>query len=784
MSKKKNSLGGWLIIIFIIIIGAAHSAFFVIGFVGMIIYWVIKKISVNNNPTTPKVHITVSRGILGNDSDDCRKRNPGYLAKSRVADDLWISPGQAVKVGKFTIPGGMIYVGRGLAAVADHRGDEPALIDPQLQVASKNPDYQGNSMTYYPYYSGITPVSRLAYLDWLANGRNKPDISIGYVFLFFYGLERRLLFEAQRSVSAKSDATAIISEVRRLLAIYGHSKSFKNYASRFIEVSQILFDGNRVYENEPTYETRGGEYPYDVKLALSQLVADGKPIPEKWALAWYLGSPTTRLRKPATRCQTEFRQLFQLRYKKIHGNGMAIQPNKTRLKLEYRPASASFRGSLNIPVPDLPDVTALSRPLNQLITIAEDCYNDLDPYSRWLDKNPDKPKHPAGLGQLPQDLLSQLNYKEMNSIFERLNGLLKGQTIAVVEGSKIIASWPSTTSGQMTKKETTGLLQLLEKARLGIEPDVRFGGSTISSTQKVVLFKLPEEYPTTPSTEYKAAVVLLRIAAAVAAADGSVDKTEEAHLQHHLETALNLSHGERIRLNAYWKWLVETTPRLTGLKTRLEQLDKSSKQVLANFAVDVAGADGIIDPGEIKTVRSIYKLLEMDPEQVFGDIHAMTVGTPSPAVEPVTVRKAKPGPVGFSIPQSPKTEVQRQPEFQLDKNIIAAKMAETAAVSNLLSEIFIEESSVDLLAKISDSFADTPTVANLDRSHSGLLKALFKKGIWTRSEFEKLAAEYSLLPDGAIDTINEAAFELCDEPVLEGDDPIEINLELMEDMSA
>ncbi len=31
------------------------------------------------------------------------------------------------------------------------------------------------------------------------------------------------------------------------------------------------------------------------------------------------------------------------------------------------------------------------------------------------------------------------------------------------------------------------------------------------------------------------------------------------------------------------------------------------------------------------------------------------------------------------------------------------------------------------------------------------------------------------MPSGAVETINSAAFERCDEPLIEGDDPLEMN---------
>ncbi len=770
---------------------------------------------------------------------------PSRFGRSRVADDLWLPPGQPVTIGRFTIPDGMIYVGRGLSSITEYLGTEPALIDPSLKIASKNPDYTESSI-YWPSYSDILPASRLAYLEWLALGRNNPEIDIGYVFLFFYGLERRLLFEAQFSASAQSDASEIISEVRRLLSIYGNNNSFRKYASSLIEAAQIILGANPAYEYEPNYETRGGEFPSGVRLALSQLVADGKPIPGKWALAWYLGSLKTRLRASSSQCPYEFRQLFQSRYEKAYGAGMVLKPNRTRLKLDYWPASISFGGRFRILVSDLPDVIRLRRPLDLLIAIAEECRSELDSYSRWHAKNSDNPRALAGIASLPGEQLSEQPSEEMTSIFERLNNHLDGHSYSILEGSEIVAQWPSAKPDRMTKKETASFLQFLEKGGFGIEPDVRFGGQSISDSITVVLFRLPEEYPTTPSSAYKAAVVLLRLSAAVEAADGSADENEENHLQNHLEASLNLraplrnsfrkltkrffvdtrrqkrsvaglrehfdnavaaekfesrtkwgflevslSIGERIRLSALWRWLVASRPGLTGLKKSLELLDVNSKQVLANFAVRVAGADGIIDPAEVKTVRSIYTLLGMDPEEVYGALHAMTDEVPPPATGPVTVRTAKPGPSGFPVPPPPKTVDDQEVGFRLDKDKIAAKMAETAAVSNLLSEIFVEEEylvSEDLNSQTSPAASSSSTetsaaIANLDSAHSSLLIALFAKASWTRSEFEQLVANRGLLPDGAIDTINEAAFDICDEPVLEGDDLIEVNQELMEDMS-
>ena len=54
----------------------------------------------------------------------------------------WVPAGQLVRVGECSISGGLIYVGRGLAAETGG-GPDPALIDPGLDVDHRAPDYAG-----------------------------------------------------------------------------------------------------------------------------------------------------------------------------------------------------------------------------------------------------------------------------------------------------------------------------------------------------------------------------------------------------------------------------------------------------------------------------------------------------------------------------------------------------------------------------------------------------------------------------------------------------------------
>jgi hypothetical protein len=74
-------------------------------------------------------------------------------------------------------------------------------------------------------------------------------------------------------------------------------------------------------------------------------------------------------------------------------------------------------------------------------------------------------------------------------------------------------------------------------------------------------------------------------------------------------------------------------------------------------------------------------------------------------------------------------------------------------------------------------------VAGLDLEHSAFLRLLISRPEWSRSELEAAASDMELMLDGALEQINDMAFERFDMPVTEGDDPIEINTDILEELA-
>ena len=335
--------------------------------------------------------------------------------KNKKSTGKWISQGNTVQIQGYILKNSMFYYGNNLQSI-NSSSPEPALIDPSLRVNRASPDSSGATMSYWPSYSNISPEARAAYLNWLSSGRNDPSTNIGYVFLFFYGLERRALHDSKEMLEARTDIPAIISEVNRLIKIYGSNGSFRGYATSFLNYLSSYSQEIQIdfIEEEPkTY----GELPFSLKRTLGKLSLEGKPIPASLALSWFERCPQISLRTPAKRCRDEFIKLFEARYKSEYGEGIVINPNKTLLRCEYHPASSSFMGkTFTHELEGIPDITKLTRPISSFQKIADICMEDLEAYSRFLGRKQEKRENIIfALAQLPTEILRESKYNEIEN---------------------------------------------------------------------------------------------------------------------------------------------------------------------------------------------------------------------------------------------------------------------------------------------------------------------------------------------------------------------------------
>lgn len=720
----------------------------------------------------------------------------------------WIPAGGSFIVDGRRIEGGMVYVGSKCPSI-DGGDTEPGLIDPTLRVAWESPDYGGTTVGYWPSYDAIDPRARAGYLAWLADGRKYPDVHIGYVFLFFYGLERRILFELATDVHGE-ESTALVAEIRRLLTIYGDNGSFRSYASNLVE----FLDAARVSRTElepPVWDPTFCDWrlPTSLQIGLALFADAGQPLPAEWALSYLRHHPESRLRTPAQRCVAEFDELFKIRYHQRFGEGLKIRPPSTRLRFKYRPASGGITSGVEASIGDLRDVTTITGPINKLAGLGAQVTDELDAYSRFLGRRPDETGSAAAVALLPDELLTTHGGDVVGTLRGWVNTKLAGRSQAVIDATDLIAQWSPDLATRFAKADAVALATMLAKIGIGIEPDVRFGGNTPKPGSPTVLFQLPSGKPAAPSAAYTAVLSLVHLTAIVAAADGSITRAEQEHLAGHAEHVLGLDTGERARLEAHLRYLSEGRLTIASAKRKIEMLPADQRATVGRFLVDVAAADGVVSPTEITTLTKVFAQLGLDEASVYSQVHALG----DDDTGPVTVQEAG-HPQRFVVPVPGSTSpTANTAGVLLDPAKVQARLAETAHVAALLTDIFSDEApgvtapsapsgpaaalpppvgpETSLKPPVTpaeavpapDEINGSETVAGLDPAHSLLIRRLAQRDSWRRSEAEDAAVQVGLpFLDAALDRINDAAFELCGEPFFEGDDTIDVNVFALEEM--
>lgn len=203
----------------------------------------------------------------------------------------WVPKGQAVTIAGRQIDG-MIYVGPAPRLNSHGYGEKcRAYIDPSLSVAALGSDKRGDNLSYWPGYSSIPAVCRATYLDWLANGRRDGTVNPGYMFLYFYGLERRFLLDDPSDFEKQE----IISEVQRLKHLFAHNYSAQRYLGEFLGIASIATLGG-ISPDDPDLkasilENRNWELPIALKMVIGTLVANGEPVDAEWMYLWFICHP-------------------------------------------------------------------------------------------------------------------------------------------------------------------------------------------------------------------------------------------------------------------------------------------------------------------------------------------------------------------------------------------------------------------------------------------------------------------------------------------------------------
>jgi uncharacterized tellurite resistance protein B-like protein len=694
----------------------------------------------------------------------------GKPLKSNAPRDkvAFFGPGRCLDLGIGTLDGPLVYA----TACPNGGRFDASLIDATLRVIPAAAISQ-KELPYWPTYYESSPAQRAQYLNWLLTGRRDPKIELGYVFIYFYGLERRVLID-------RADFLPVATELLELMRIYSYSNSFRRYASTLLWRTLLLasklnkLPGNLFDEAVDATERWNDD---QLSMALAMTVDETRPLPTALAMAICQHDPRSTSSVVVRRHKAEFARLFRSRYEADLSYGQPVRVSKRPQRLHYHPASPTLLHSSSkeaVQNFEAPSVLGLKSQFNWLVNIWEQCVDDLKAYSRVARRN-DGEVTAEVYESLPVELRDG-DHPEFEAWMRVWEANVDEEGWPIVPASTLAGLKGFEPRGTLTKSQCARVLATADAIGIGVEPDARITGKNYQWDERLTLFFLEDETPC-DVPNYLAASVLLRLGATVAQADGRIDVKELEFITEHLEQQFDLSDSDVKRLERLRYLLLHSqSGDSTVTKTLSERLTQRQRRLVGEFLVGVAAADDVVTPKEVKTLRKAYRALGLADsylDDLLAECATATVTTPSRVASEPTQ------------------------ELRLDMAAISRIMTETKQVAAVLREAMTESEPKEAYdsdgetnpaeVKSDRNAAATPQFATaadgategLDDRYASFLHELLQRERWPAPELRALADRCGVMVSGAVEAINEWSLDTHGDWLVDEGDPYCVKTDLL-----
>ena len=136
-------------------------------------------------------------------------------------------------------------------------------------------------------------------------------------------------------------------------------------------------------------------------------------------------------------------------------------------------------------------------------------------------------------------------------------------------------------------------------------------------------------------------------------------------------------------------------------------------------------------------------------------------------------------------PEESISDISQPTKFRINHDLLKVYEEETRNVKTVLESIFVDETILnepEEEVNIS-SHSEGNTIIRLEEKHFALYEILITKEEWAFDEVRAICGKLTLMADGAIEEINDWAYDNVDAPVIEDGTTVFIDLEVVEEIS-
>ena len=715
---------------------------------------------------------------------------------------FWIAPGEPVAIQGRVIPGGMLFVSpqqRSGAIRPWHSGyGATYMVDARLKVhwhAPAAPDPHG----FWRSYATLSPGGRAAYLGWIADGRRDPEASAVFPFLFACGLKRRLL----SGEPSAPERERLIAELVRLEAIYGRTYLCGQTLTallRWVCWLEILARPGWLAAWTPDPALDGEDMSLPLRLATALKVAAGERLSFELALSTLLCAPVPQAggpsRQAVARIRGAFAALMRQRFATAFPRGLKLRDRpSSRLILAYRSPVTGLVASGPALGRRLPDPFDLN--WSRLASLCVQALYDLTPYFRAVKPDRSGERTPEALAALPSELYA-VRHGDLRRIDDWLATLPDVAQVATAElWSRCCGDGVAPGQDSAEAPGARGLravATILAGLGYGMEPDPGLGRSPSLPPGVVQVFRVGGIAPgaavrAMPGPAFCVGCLALASLAALSEAGPHEAAGGEAEA---IILGLPLAPVERLRLRAHALALAGAALKPASLRRAAGMVAPAERPGAAALILELARAGHRVAPRQVAVLEAVHDALGVDRALIYPALHR-AVATSRGAAAFVANRPGGPGAAGSDGLATGRPQV-------LDRDAISRIREETRGVSELLAAVYADDApgttASPVRAAPDPSLPDSTAPASpvpglpssgcraahspapdadglaglppgLDAAHAAFVRALLADAQWPRIAYVAEARRHGLMPDGATETINDWAFDLFDEALIE-----------------
>ncbi len=693
--------------------------------IGVVIYIVVNNKKNKTSKLTPKDKEKVLKSIVDNLSFTVTTSINGI--PSDITDIIktvkFIGNGESIVIAGKTITSPMIYF--------DAKSRKEYL--PHIIYGDAKIEFSGSdeNIGYWPSYSSISPYSKGKFINWLEGGKKNIDTDIGLIFIYFYGLEFRAIYE-------RRDHKEILFEIIRLHQLYNHNNSFKGYSESLIawlilsindfniEEKTILTDFmNKINFYSPIY--RSGAY---YKISNKEFSKD--------LLVQIISSyeNTTRSRIPE-KLGKVFIDYFYVKINPLWNN---IQAEVKYKSITYQHHCAS----LNYQLQDKANVDGFfyfipTYTKNKLAKIWEQCIEDLKPYSRKVGKATENELYLL----LPKDLRETHSHPFADS-FNEFAEKKQSQACKIGEVAELLNL---SYSEKLSLKQSKDLCSTFEQMGFNIEPDARYFSDSYKWDDFIIFYR--EENSGIPQkADYAIASMLFDLGVNIASADLKVDKEELDVAEEFIKNNFCTVEHDKIRINKRRQLAEVGAIKGKGIAKKLsERLKVSDLEKIGKYLFMISAVDDVIDKSEIRAIKRIFQDFGLSDEiynAMLNDYKAHSL-----IQDATKIRKGdKIHKEGSIIPER---AIADKDTIKIDPNVLNAVLKDTENVKKILSSVFVGEPEVKTEPEV-----DMPVEEyyELPKELTSFVKLVLQKKSWDREDLRQLAIKNNIMLNSAIEKIN------------------------------